>query len=219
MKPTSIALVSAGCILASCGTTGRSAAIPGAAGFDQGELSGWQSSSTAGSGPSATWAVRADKSAPSAPNVLSMVAVNHDSEDRFNLHWTSATRFGDGRLSVAVRADDGEVDQGGGPAWRIQDANNYYVCRFNPLEANFRVYVVKDGVRRQLATAIVDVDVGEWHRIEVLHVGERIECSLDGKKILHGHDTSIPGTGGVGVWTKADALTSFDDLGTAPAAP
>ena len=186
---------------------------PGAIGFDAALAPGWRTASTGGTGPDAEWVVRADAGAVSLPNVLSIAAVRHESEERFNLHWTDDVQFRDGRLSVAVRAEDGAIDQGGGPMWRVQDANNYYVCRFNPLELNYRVYVVEDGVRRQLATAIVEnVKVRRWHRVEVEHTGDSITCWLDGERLLTAQDATIRGAGGVGLWTKADARTSFDDL-------
>lgn len=184
----------------------------GAVGFDAASLDGWRAGSTGGTGPDATWQAKADAAAVSAPNVMALVASNHESEDRFNLFWSASPGFVDGRLRVAVRADRGDIDQGGGPMWRVQDANNYYLCRFNPLESNYRVYVVKDGVRRQLATALVEALAGAWHRVEVEHVGAQITCWLDGKKLLEAKDATIAKEGGVGLWTKADACTSFDDL-------
>lgn len=202
-------------VLLSCTASGRLLPTPGAQGFD-GELTGWRAASTGGSGPDATWVARADDTAVSPPNVMALTAVNHAAEDRFNVWWSDRSRLRDGRLAVAVRADAGEIDQGGGPMWRVQDANNYYVCRVNPLESNFRVYVVKDGVRRQLATALTTVAVGTWHRIEVEHVGDRITCWFDGQKLLEAIDGAIGDEGGVGLWTKADARTSFDDLVVAP---
>jgi hypothetical protein len=156
--------------------------------------------------------VRADAAAISAPNVLALTRTNHDAEDRFNLFWKDTVSFRDGRISVSVRADEGRVDQGGGLVWRVRDARNYYVCRVNPLESNYRVYVVKDGVRRQLATALCAVETGSWHRLEVEHVGDRITCWTDGRKLLEATDATLTEAGGVGLWTKADALTSFDDF-------
>lgn len=187
------------------------APTPGAINFD-GEVPGWRVDSTGGRGPHATWQARSDKNPVSAPQVMSLTVVNHVDEDRYNIHWSDTLKFQDGRIAVAVRADEGTVDQGGGPMWRVQDANNYYVCRYNPLEANYRVYVVKDGVRRQLATALIETDARAWHRLEAEHSGENITCWLDGKKLLEAKDATIPGPGGVGLWTKADARTSFDDL-------
>lgn len=185
-------------------------ATEGALGFEE-DLVGWRAGSTGGTGRHATWEQGRDRDPVSEPNVLAITSINHDSESRFNLYWTDRMRFQDGILTVAVRGDDGEIDQGGGPIWRVQDDDNYYVCRFNPLEANYRVYVVKDGVRRQLATALVDVAAGKWHRIEVEHSGDQITCWLDGTKHLEVRDDTIKAAGGVGLWTKADARTSFDD--------
>jgi hypothetical protein len=143
---------------------------------------------------------------------MSMVAASAGGEDRFNLFWTPEPSLADGRVAVAVRADGGEVDQGGGPMWRVQDANNYYLCRFNPLESNFRVYVVQDGVRRQLGTTLVITKPGDFHRVEVTFAGERMTCRLNGAVLLDVRDATIGKAGGVGLWTKADARTSFDDF-------
>jgi hypothetical protein len=201
-------------LLAACSSS-RPSPTPGAQGFD-GELAGWRAASTGGRGADATWQARSDAAAVSPPNVLSLVASNHAADDRFNLFWTPEPGVANGAIAVAVRADAGTVDQGGGPMWRVQDANNYYLCRVNPLESNFRVYVVADGVRRQLATALVDSKAGQWHRVDVTFAGDRITCSLDGVVRLQATDATIARAGGVGLWTKADARTSFDDLVVTP---
>jgi len=217
MKATANALV---LCLAACGSTNSSSSIgptAGAIGFDTAaESEGWRFSSTGGEGPRATWQVRADPDAVSPPNVMSMMAPNHKSQGRFNICWSDDHKFADGKLAVAVRADRGDVDRGGGPMWRVQDDENYYVCRWNPLENNFRVYVVTKGERNQLATAIVDAAPAGWHRIEIEHKGASITCWFDGKKLLEATDSTIPAAGGVGLWTKSDACTSFDDLGVRP---
>jgi hypothetical protein len=189
---------------------------PSAMGFDRdtaGSLpAGWSAGATHGAAELATWAVHADQGAVSPANVLSLTRTNHAGAGTFNLCWRKDARFRDGELRVAMRADAGESDQGGGLMWRARDADNYYVCRFNPLESNFRVYRVKDGERVQLATATVGGKAGEWHQLEVEQAGMHITCSLDGKKLLEADDATFPDAGGVGLWTKSDARTSFDDL-------
>lgn len=190
----------------------------GVLGFDRepaGALpEGWRAGTTMPDGPTATWRIAAEPGAPSPPNALA--ATNHRSARSFNLCWTDRVRFRDGEIDVAFRAVSGEEDQGGGPAWRVRDASNYYLCRANPLERNFRVYVVKDGVRKQLASADVEVAPGQWHTLSVRHRGERIECSFNGRRLLEASDAALPAEGGVGLWTKADAVTSFDDLAVRP---
>src|SRR5262249_30222734 len=106
----------------------------------------------------------------------------------------------------------GSEDQGGGLIWRVQDKDDYYICRANPLESNFRVYYVKGGKRSQLASATVELAAGRWHVLEVEQDGDRIVCSLDGKSLLDVRDQNFPAAGGIGFWTKSDAASEFDDL-------
>lgn len=160
----------------------------------------------------ATWGVVEDGTAPSGTQVMAVTSARHGEQDTFNLCWTDGVRFRDGRLRVAVQAVAGEVDQGGGPMWRVQGRDDYYLCRVNPLERNVRVYRVSGGVRRQLASAPAEVAPGSWHVIEVEVDGERIRCTLDGSISLEARDLDGPREGGVGLWTKADAVTRFDDL-------
>jgi len=172
---------------------------------------GWRVGATRASGPLARWAVVAAADAPTPPNALALTAPPSAGAG-FNLCWTDAVRFGDGALELAFRADRGAEDQGGGPIWRVQGEDDYYLCRMNPLESNFRVYCVKGGERRQLASAEVAAARGSWHRIRVEHAGAHIVCTLDGTTRLEVSDTTLPQAGGVGLWTKADAATSFDSL-------
>jgi hypothetical protein len=107
----------------------------------------------------------------------------------------------------------GEKDQGGGVVWRYQDANNYYIARMNPLEDNFRVYKVADGKRSaEFQSVDVKVPAKEWHMLKVTMKGDHIECFLDGKKHLDVKDGTFKAAGKVGLWTKADAQTYFDDF-------
>ncbi|MFA6242249.1 MAG: family 16 glycoside hydrolase [Candidatus Hydrogenedentales bacterium] len=165
--------------------------------------------------PVATWGVVEDPKAPSGKHIFSLTKVNHDVARAFNLCWTDRVRAKDVSLKVSLRSDDGFEDQGGGLMWRVQDANNYYLCRYNPLESNLRLYVVKDGKRIKIGDAIaLIVPTDTWATIEVNHTGDRIVCKLDGKQVLDVDFTrvTIGEAGGIGLWTKGDAVTSFDSL-------
>jgi len=121
--------------------------------------------------------------------------------------------YKDVELRVAFKAVKGDKDQGGGFVWRYQDANNYYVARFNPLEDNYRLYHVVAGKRTQLVTKEeIKIPTGTWHTLAIKHVGDKIECSFDGKKQIEATDTTIQKPGKVGLWTKADAQTYFDNF-------
>jgi hypothetical protein len=156
-----------------------------------------------------TWKVAADDTAPSKPNVLAQSAEGPGPQ--FNIALAAETSFRDFDLSVKMKAVAGKTDQGGGPVWRARDAKNYYVCRWNPLEDNFRLYKVVDGKRTQLANADLKAEAG-WRTIRVAMKGDQIECYLDGKKVVEAKDDTFKDAGKVGLWTKADAATHFDDL-------
>jgi YVTN family beta-propeller protein len=173
---------------------------------------GWRAEGTNQRGPVATWVVKADSDAPSKPNVLALTDAKEGAGGTFNLCWTDGVKFRDGAIEVRVKAGTGREDQGGGPIWRVQDNDNYYIARWNPLEDNFRLYYVKDGSRKMVGTAGVKADPAKWHTIRIEQNGDRIRCSLDGETLFEVNDKTFPKAGGVGVWTKADAVTSFDDL-------
>ena len=119
-------------------------------------------------------------------------------------------------ITVRVRARTGKIDQGGGPVWRYTDPRNYYIARWNPLEDNLRVYKVVDGVRTQLDTATVP-HTGGWQTLRIVTYGRDIRGYLNGQLLLEAEDDQFPNPGLIGLWTKADAVTQFDDLSVAPA--
>ncbi len=183
--------------------------------FDRNEIGsvprGWKVAETGGEGKLATWQVIADSSAPSPPQAMAITA-NENYGRTFNLLMAQGTSYRDVEIKVMVKAIDGEEDQGGGPIWRSKDADNYYICRWNPLENNFRVYFVKDGRRKQLGTAEVKTDPKVWHEIRIVHRGTQITAYLDGKKMIELEDSTFSEPGMVGLWVKADGRTAFDDF-------
>ncbi len=160
------------------------------------------------------WKVVVDETAPSKPNVLAQTAKNSDAT--FNIALISGTDYRDLRLSAMIKPIAGSEDQGGGLVWRAKDAKNYYIARWNPLEDNFRMYKVVNGRRSQLDGADIKAPAA-WHELEVEMVGSHIECSLDGKKYLDVKDSTFSDSGKIGLWTKSDAQTHFDDLKAEPA--
>ncbi|GMU24957.1 MAG: hypothetical protein AMXMBFR13_50280 [Phycisphaerae bacterium] len=178
---------------------------------------GWVIQAT--NGPAnASWQVVVDRSAPRREHVLALTRTTNRG-GTYNLAIARKITARDLDLRVRVRADAGDEDQGGGPVWRYQDENNYYICRINPLESNYRVYKVVNGKRQQLHSADVDLDEDIWYDLRVVMVGEQITCFLDGKPLLEAKDNAIRRPGKVGLWTKADAATSFDNLAILPLDP
>ncbi|MSR46462.1 MAG: hypothetical protein EXS13_05295 [Planctomycetes bacterium] len=178
---------------------------------------------------SGTWVARERADAPSPPQVLQQDRVGENAD--FNLALLVGHNRDAGKVSVQLRAIDGEHDQGGGVVWRAQGMNDYYLARWNPLEKNVRAYVVRNGERKMLKSE--GVDFGDaWHRLEVEFNDDRFKVTLvSGEFHISGNvDTVLtmdgPGAsvsigvecvaelpaGRVGVWTKADARTMFDDF-------
>jgi hypothetical protein len=122
------------------------------------------------------------------------------------------TKALDLELEVSLRAVGGEIDQGGGLIWRARDGRNYYLARLNPLEGNYRLYAVVNGARTQLATAEATVEQDTWTTLTVRMQGDHIECALDGRTLLEARDATFSEPGRIGLWTKADARTEFDNL-------
>jgi hypothetical protein len=179
---------------------------------DQGKVpSGWKADHT-GKGEGSIWKVVADDTAPSKSGyVLAQTAESPNAY--FNICVADDTNYKDVELSVSFKAIRGSNDQGGGLVWRYRDADNYYICRMNPLEDNFRVYKVENGKRRQFETKEgLTVKAGEWHKIKVEMEGDHIECYLDGQKLLDVKDDTFKDAGKVGLWSKSDAQTHFDSF-------
>lgn len=130
----------------------------------------------------------------------------------FNLLVLDKLGFENFTASVKIKSVSGKDDQGGGLIWRCIDKNNYYIARYNPLENNFRLYRVVDGNRRQLQSVDSDIKSGEWFTMTIQMKGNRIIGSLNGKKLIEATDDTFNSTGLIGLWTKADAITWFDDL-------
>lgn len=155
------------------------------------------------------WRVVADPTAPSKPNVLAQLAKNSGST--FNVTLISGASYKDLDISVKIKAIAGKEDQGGGLIWRAKDAKNYYVARYNPLEDNYRVYKIEKGRRIQLQSADIKHSEG-WYTLRVTMEGNHIQCYYDGKRYLDVKDLTFREQGKIGLWTKADAQSHFDDL-------
>jgi hypothetical protein len=152
------------------------------------------------------WTVEEMAEAPSGKRVLVQRATNNE----FNVIVAPPGPFTDADISMKFKPISGREDASGGIVFRFSDGK-YYVVRANALENNFRLYYYDRG-RRQLASASVKAPaLGQWHTVRVLAIGDHIEAWLDGTRYLEHRDTRFK-LGRVGLWTKADSITAFDDL-------
>jgi 3-keto-disaccharide hydrolase len=151
------------------------------------------------------WGVEEMAGAPSGTKVLLQRATKND----FNVIVAPAV-YGDVDVMMKFKPISGREDASGGIVVRFTDGK-YYVVRANALEKNFRLYHYDRG-RRQLASASVQAPaLGQWHTVRVVTVGDQIQAWLNGRLYLDQRDSRVK-AGAVGLWTKADSVTAFDDL-------
>jgi hypothetical protein len=130
----------------------------------------------------------------------------------FNIAVLKEVYFKDIEIETRAKAIMGDEDQGGGLVWRYKDSKNYYLIRANPLEGNIRLYRVVNGRRTQLESKNVEMHSNEWYNVKVIARGSEIKCLYNGENVFSASDDTFPQAGLIGFWSKADAVTLFDDL-------
>ncbi len=163
-----------------------------------------------GEGPAGKWLVQEMAAAPSGKQVVVQTEAN-DTDNRFPVLIAEGPEFADVDVSVKGKAISGKVDQAIGLVFRFGDPQSYYVVRANALENNFRLYKMVNGRRKQFAGADVKVAPNQWHTLRAMAQGDFIACYFDGQKLIEVRDATYA-KGKVGLWTKADSVTAFDDL-------
>ena len=156
------------------------------------------------------WQVLATDRAKSPPHVLAQLMAK-GAEHAYKITLINETVASDLNLEVSFLPIQGNADMGGGLIWRAADDRNYYLTRANPLEQNIRVYRVVNGVRHQLENFNQTIDVKRWHTLRVIHRGCDISIFYDDKQVFDLCDKTFQ-AGRIGLWTKSDAVTYFDDL-------
>jgi hypothetical protein len=174
---------------------------------------GWTLTKTGQGQPK--WTVESDATAPSKPNVL-----KQSGRATFPVAIKSGTKIANGFVEVKFKVIAGSEDRAAGIIWRANDADNYYVVRANSLEDNVVLYKTIKGVRTSLEIVgrkggygvSTPVASGQWHALRCDFMVNRFKVTYDGKLLFEVDDTTKAGAGMIGLWTKADSVTLFDDL-------
>ena len=174
---------------------------------------GWTATLTGSGNPK--WTVENDETAPSKANI-----VKQSGRATFPLLLKDDTSIKDGFIEVKFKAIAGSEDRAAGVVWRAKDANNYYVVRANALEDNFVLYKTAAGVRRAIDIVgrkggygvSVPVPANIWHSLRIDFKGPRFSASFNGKQLFEVEDSTFTEAGMVGLWTKADSVTLFDEI-------
>lgn len=180
---------------------------------------GWIAAMTHTGGPP-KWEVLRDETAPSKWNVLAQTSSDRTS-GRFPLAIYENASLKDGELSVRCKAVSGKGDQACGLVWRYRDPGNYYIARANSLENNVVLYKVENGERQALAPKGLPsraygvkhpVPAGEWNELKIQFRKNVMTVFFNSEKLFEVEDSTFGEAGKVGLWTKADSVTYFDDF-------
>jgi hypothetical protein len=180
---------------------------------------GWSVAMTHAGAPP-RWEIVRDQSAPSPRNVLAQLSQDRTA-GRFPLAVWDRALLLDGELSVAFKAVTGSIDQAAGIVWRYRDPNNYYIARANALESNVVLYKVENGIRTSIAPKGLpsrsygvkhQIPSGRWNILKVAFNGARFTVFLNGERLFEAEDTTFQTPGKIGLWTKADSVTYFDEF-------
>jgi hypothetical protein len=179
----------------------------GSEAFDKGPAlpQGWRCGAS-GQGE-AKWAVVKEASAPSRPQVLKQAG---QADFPWCVH--EGSELTDGFVEVRLHPVSGQEDQAGGVVFRFRSAGEYYIARANALEQNVAFFRMQNGERRLLKDVELEVKAGVWHHLRADFAGPRFTITFDGKRVLDVEDAQLTKAGAVGVWTKADSVTLFDDF-------
>lgn len=153
-----------------------------------------------------TWEVKSEPDAPSAPNVLCQSETAEFPAIRFG-----EKVYTDLVATVRFKPISGKDDQAAGIIFRVQDANNHYILRGNALENNVVIFRFAGGSRSTIKSGSAKVPSGQWQELKVEVEGNRFRGYLNGQLVVEATDDTYK-TGGVGLWTKADSVTCFDDF-------
>jgi hypothetical protein len=159
-----------------------------------------------------TWSAETSRWETSNDSTNTVLKMLSNDASAFNIAVVRNLYYQNFDIETRVKSVSGSEDQGGGLVWRYLDKNNYYIIRANPLENNIRLYKVVDGRRKQLESKEIKIQTGEWFTIKVIVNKNEIDCYYNGEKVFDSSDDTFPGAGAVGFWSKADAVSLFDDL-------
>ncbi|MDP9281566.1 MAG: plastocyanin/azurin family copper-binding protein [Chloroflexota bacterium] len=159
---------------------------------------------------SGSWTVRPESDAPSKPNALCQVG-----NAEFPAAALSSNVYGDVTVTARFKPISGQTDQAAGIIFRVQDKDNYYILRANALEANVNLYKYASGRRSGIKDGSGKVSAGQWQELRLEIVGDRMKGYLDQQLVVEAVDSTYK-AGRVGLWTKAESVTCFDDVRVTP---
>jgi Laminin G domain len=119
--------------------------------------------------------------------------------------------FHDGTISMRFKLVAGQLDSCAGILFNLKPNGDYLTVRFNGKEDNVVLWTFVKGKRSfvKKGTENVPLQLNTWHSLEITVKGTNLQASLDGKHLLD-YTLAEPVSGRVGVWSKTDSVSYFD---------
>jgi len=127
--------------------------------------------------------------------------------------------FTNGEISIRFKLISGQLDQCAGILFNLKPNGDYLTVRFNGKEDNLVLWTFNKGKRSfvKRGSENMPLAMNQWHAIKITVNGQRLEGYLNGKLLLQ-YDLAEPVTGKIGVWSKTDSVSYFDNYTVMPAA-
>lgn len=125
--------------------------------------------------------------------------------------------FHDGEISVRFKLVAGQLDQCAGILFNLKPNGDYLTVRFNGKEDNVVLWTFNQGKRSfvKKGSENVPLQMNQWHTLQISVKGTNLQASLNGKHLLD-YTLAEPVSGKVGLWSKTDSVSYFDDFTVTP---
>lgn len=121
--------------------------------------------------------------------------------------------FRDGEISIRFKIVAGQLDQCAGILFNLKPNGDYLTVRFNGMEDNIVLWTFNKGVRKFVKRAPESVPLArnQWHTLQVFVHGTNLQASVNGKHVFD-YTLTEPVSGRIGVWSKTDSVSYFDEF-------
>ena len=119
--------------------------------------------------------------------------------------------FHDGKISMRFKLVAGQLDQCAGILFNLKPNGDYLTVRFNGKEDNVVLWTFVKGKRSfvKKGSENVPLQMNTWHTLEIEVQETSLKAALDGKHLLD-YTLAENVSGKVGVWSKTDSVSYFD---------
>lgn len=120
--------------------------------------------------------------------------------------------FQNGDIRLRFKLVGGQLDQCAGILFNLKSNGDYLAVRFNGKEDNVVLWTFNQGKRKfvKKGSENVPLAMNTWHTLQISVHGTELKAALDDKHLLD-YTLAEPVTGRIGVWSKTDSVSYFDD--------